>query len=353
MRCIPTLAASVLLALPAAAQQCGNSFVEGFDGFSNVGAWGWTGTFQASLSTGGNPAWHVRSQIVATPLPVLGTQDRGSYFAGDWRARGVTSIGVDFHAFLADAAQCGRPLTLRLSSDAGTPGVPADDRSVLFSSLDPVPCPGSGWRSYAVDVPSQATLLPPGWKVERAGGLLPAQVWDALVQDVTQVQWLIGDPALAYPTTKWQLGADNARIAFLGGPTSFCIAQPNSAGCSPAMLWKGVPSVSQPLQFLVRAFQIVPQVPGLCFYGYGATELPVLGGTLCVTPPIRRTPAQPSGGSAGCTGSFTVDFNVWIQSGIDPGLVAGATAYAQYWSRDPASATGSSLTNAVRFTICP
>ena len=43
------------LAAPAAAQQCGTAFVEPFDDFSNAGAWGWSGTFQASLSTASPP----------------------------------------------------------------------------------------------------------------------------------------------------------------------------------------------------------------------------------------------------------------------------------------------------------
>lgn len=353
MRSIPILAASAFLALPTAAQQCGSSFVEGFDGFSNVGAWGWSGTFQASLSTGGNPSWHVRSQVVSTDLPGLRTQDPASYFVGDWRARGVTSVGVDLFAFHLDPTQCGRPVTLRLYSDAGTPTTTADDRSVVFVSSDPIPCKDASWHSYAVDVPAQSSVLPPGWSVERSGGLPLTQVWGAVVQDVTRLQWLLGDPGLSYPTTSWQLGADNARIAFLGGPTSYCIAQPNSAGCSPAIGWKGTPSVSQPLQFLVTAAQVLDGVPGLLFYGYAPAQLPIPGGFLCITPPIRRTPAQPSGGTPGCNGSFTADFNVLIQAGTDPGLVTGATVHAQYWSRDPSAAAGSSLTNAVRFTICP
>jgi hypothetical protein len=38
-------------------------------------------------------------------------------------------------------------------------------------------------------------------------------------------------------------------------------------------------------------------------------------------------------------------FNARIASGVDPSLVAGAEIYAQYWSRDPASASHTGLSN--------
>ena len=353
MRTVQALALSLVLAVPAAAQQCGAAFLEPFNDFSNAGAWGWSGVVQASFSSGGNPQWYLRSQVLSIDLPALRTQDPASPFAGDWRARGVSSTGIDLRVFDLHPSQCGRPVTLRLLSDAGTPANPLDDRAVLYVSPDPIPCKDASWHSYAVDVPSPSMTLPPGWSVELTGGLPPAQVWDAVVRSVTGVQWLLGDPGQAYPTTTWTLGADNPRLAFHGGPTTYCIAQPNSAGCSPAILWSGTPSASQPVPFLVRAFQITPQVLGLAFYGYAANQSPFLGGTLCVAPPIRRTSLQPSGGSTTCSGTFGADFNVLIQSGADPALVAGATVHAQYWSRDPGTATGSNLSNALRFTICP
>ena len=98
---------------------------------------------------------------------------------------------------------------------------------------------------------------------------------------------------------------------------------------------------------------------GLFFYGFGQAAVPFLGGTLCVQPPLRRTPVQNSGGngppSDDCSGTYAFDFNALIQGGGDPGLVAGADVYAQYWGRDPADTTGfgSSLTDAISFTIAP
>ena len=72
---------------------------------------------------------------------------------------------------------------------------------------------------------------------------------------------------------------------------------------------------------------------------------------------MNRTPGQFSGGSASgtdCTGTFSFDFNAWIQTGNDPLIaVAGQQVDAQYWSRDNAASFGSSLTDAVQFAVCP
>jgi hypothetical protein len=93
---------------------------------------------------------------------------------------------------------------------------------------------------------------------------------------------------------------------------------------------------------------------GTFFYGTGGSaSIPFQGGFLCVLGGIKRTPVQNSGGATPCGGTFALDFNAWIASGADPALVSGATVYGQYWSRDPMDAFGTSLTNAIQFSICP
>jgi hypothetical protein len=72
--------------------------------------------------------------------------------------------------------------------------------------------------------------------------------------------------------------------------------------------------------------------------------------------PVVRTLVQSSGGATSgndCSGTFSFDFNARIQSGIDPSLVTGREVFAQYWSRDPASPSTTSLSNALRFVINP
>jgi hypothetical protein len=71
--------------------------------------------------------------------------------------------------------------------------------------------------------------------------------------------------------------------------------------------------------------------------------------------PTIRTPIQSSGGSAlpanDCSGAYSLAFNAYIQSGVDPLLVAGQEVDGQFWSRDAASASTTGLTNAIRFVI--
>jgi hypothetical protein len=68
-----------------------------------------------------------------------------------------------------------------------------------------------------------------------------------------------------------------------------------------------------------------------------------------------RTMLQNSGGTPPCGGSFQMDFNAYIASGKDPGLVAGQQVWVQTWSRDPGFAppNNTSLSDAVTFTLCP
>jgi hypothetical protein len=138
---------------------------------------------------------------------------------------------------------------------------------------------------------------------------------------------------------------------------SYCTSKPNSLGCLPGIGWSGAASASNPNPFLVTCDEVLGYVYGLAFYGPSMNAAPFLGGTLCVGAPITRTPLQHSGGNfppgADCSGSFAHDMNATIQSGSDPALVAGAHAFAQYWSRDPADAHTVSLSDALEFVIAP
>jgi hypothetical protein len=139
-------------------------------------------------------------------------------------------------------------------------------------------------------------------------------------------------------------------------PAVYCTAKINSLGCSPAIGSSGSPSASSALPFLIGASNFVNQKSGLLFYSHAPIATAFQGGTLCVGSPTVRTPIQGSGGSASgadCTGTYSLDFNARIHSAVDASLVAGAQVFAQYWSRDPSSASQTSLSNAVRFVINP
>lgn len=140
------------------------------------------------------------------------------------------------------------------------------------------------------------------------------------------------------------------------GPVTYCTAKINSQGCTPAISWSGAPSASSGTPFTIQTSLVINNKPGILFYGIsGAAGVPFQGGTLCATPPITRTPGQSSGGNPppdDCSGSLSIDFNAWVQSGIDPLLGAGVRVNAQHWYRDPTATFGSGLGNALEFTIC-
>ena len=62
-----------------------------------------------------------------------------------------------------------------------------------------------------------------------------------------------------------------------------------------------------------------------------------------MAPPLRRTFPLATGGVTpqfDCTGYSVLDFNAWIQSGIDPGLTVGRDVWLQVWTGDRAAAMG-------------
>jgi hypothetical protein len=139
-------------------------------------------------------------------------------------------------------------------------------------------------------------------------------------------------------------------------PAVFCVGKVNSLGCTPFVSFSGLPSASSGASFLITSNNVINQKNGLMFYGRSPAATPFQGGTKCVADPVQRTASQNSGGSvsgADCSGTFVVDFNALVASGVDPSLVAGVKLYAQYWSRDPASPSTTSLSNAVQFVINP
>ncbi len=164
-----------------------------------------------------------------------------------------------------------------------------------------------------------------------------------------------GGPALAEDGTLVMCDLNAVRAWRQSGvPQTYCTSQGNSLGCTPPIYTLGLPSATAGPGFAVLSSLAVTNTNGILFYSKtGPASVPFMGGFLCVAPPTVRTPLQNSGGGGPCDGFFALDFNVWIATGLDPGLVAGAPVWAQYWSRDPASASATNLTNAVQFVIGP
>ncbi|MCK6445399.1 MAG: VCBS repeat-containing protein [Planctomycetes bacterium] len=144
-----------------------------------------------------------------------------------------------------------------------------------------------------------------------------------------------------------------------GSIQTYCTGKTNSLGCVPIIGTLGAPSASAASGFSLREFHVLNNKSGLFFYSVtGKQAVAFQGGTLCVKLPIKRTPVQNSGGNPppnDCSGSYTLDFNAWIAGGTDPNLAASVEVFGQFWSRDAGFAppNNTSLSSAVRFTICP
>ena len=139
-------------------------------------------------------------------------------------------------------------------------------------------------------------------------------------------------------------------------PVPYCTPKVNSQGCTPALSTTGVPSASGAGTLRVLADQVLSQQPGVLIWSLTAASTPFAGGTLCVAPPVIRTPAQFAGGSPpplDCTGAYSYQFTPAYLAANN--LVPGTQVHAQYWSRDPgfSGSNAFGLTSAVAFTVCP
>jgi hypothetical protein len=219
-----TLLALLLLPTVSFAQQ---SLVVGFDEGKNIGRWSFFGDpanpIEVIERTGGNPGPWLHSTCSGLAcLDTFAPQFRTmlgvrSVFTGNYRLKGVTSLGIDTEILGPSFVSTGsRPLTLVLFDDNGTPNEFGDDSAVYLKGPN-IPELGAGWQSYSYPVPSQATGLPAGWGIFQGQGT-PDQVWNKVINGVDQVTFMYGDPELFYIFQQWEIGVDNVRITRVGVP---------------------------------------------------------------------------------------------------------------------------------------
>ena len=140
--------------------------------------------------------------------------------------------------------------------------------------------------------------------------------------------------------------------------TTYCTAKSGLACGLPAITTFGQPDPTASSGFFIFAGPAGVNKSGLLMYGNtGRNNVPFNGGTLCVAPPIRRTITVNSGGFTSCDGEFSIDMNAFAAGALGGNpqsflVTAGNTIRAQWWGRDTV-ATGSFLSNALEWNVCP
>lgn len=125
-------------------------------------------------------------------------------------------------------------------------------------------------------------------------------------------------------------------------------------GCLTQLDSDEIASASSRLPMMITGSLFPNNQNGLFFYGTELGSNPI-STSFCVGGGLRRMLVQSTGGTPGptidCSGQPSVDFNAWIQSGIDPGLQPGTSVFMQFWFRDAFSPAGFSFSDTLTFVI--
>jgi hypothetical protein len=126
-------------------------------------------------------------------------------------------------------------------------------------------------------------------------------------------------------------------------PSTYCTGKVTSVGLVPDVSFTGSNSLAIG-NLAIECRDAVPNKPGIYFYGdNGAAAIPFQGGTLCISPPIQRSPG------------FVFDiFGYTSQSLPFSVFEVGITRRYQFWFRDPQNPDGTAvgLSNAGQVTFC-
>lgn len=213
---IRVFAAAIAAAAMAATASYATTFTtttETFNGTLDQATWR-MGSMDTILGIGGDPGNYLRNPSLDAAEPSIVALPTATAFLGDYRAKGVTSVGVDIEVLGVFYSQ-GRPVSLDLYSDMGTPDDTSDDCDVVYVGGKNVPPTGTGWKSFDFMVKSDSTKLPPGWQTWGVCGNLPADdAWNLAITNVDRVSFLFGEPGYFYFFQVWDLGVDNPRISF-------------------------------------------------------------------------------------------------------------------------------------------
>jgi hypothetical protein len=341
--------ALILTALAPAtlAQVVETTLAESFEDGSNQGGWRWFSSNGPPLlfEIGGNPGAYLTATQYTSPGASIRTTEAGSPFTGDWRAAGMTSIGVDFASFLLQE-DIGNPefdayrFTVFIGNDAGTPGNFWDDTSYYFKTDEFLPLVGEGWLSYDIAMPSQADAVPAGWQHYVWPPEPEPMSWPELMSDVSYTWLMYNDPNGFYIFANWILGADNVRVTTISG-NAFVDLGSGLAGTYGEPVLAASSLFVEGADITVDLSNMLENAPLFLAVGFSAVNLPLHGGTLV---PDVSSLGLLLGLGTGPSGALQ------LVADTPPGVPSGLELYVQGWVKDPGGVSGFAATNAVQAT---
>jgi hypothetical protein len=310
-----------VLALCAASTSA-QIIVDDFSGGANQGGWTY-GPPDVVEPVGGNPGGWLHQPLVDTFAPQLRTTG-ASGFLGDWRGQGVNGFSFDLIS-VAVQFPFEREATLMLTRGATT---------VYRLGTEFVPQPGTGWKSFNIDVPSESTTLPAGWTLQGGGNGNAA--WNTVIADVTEVRIFYGNPEFFFIFDQWNVGADNLT---LDAGVSPWVDLGNGLGGT-----HGVPllELSGPLTggsvVDVSLTNALENRTAFFVLGFSLLNAPLKGGIL--VPALDVLVPVPTDGAGSVAFAF-----IW-----PAGVPAGTTSWYQSWISDAAGPVGFAASNGVSGT---
>ncbi len=219
MRSATVWAAALLLTVGSHA--AADTFVEDFEGGANQAGWAFISGGDIIETTGGNPGYWIHQPSYDTFAPILDCMwGNPTPFVGDYRAAGVTTIGIDARTDANDFGTAGFPFAILLRDTNGTPNN-VDDDDYAYFVFDQCPMAGEGWVHYDFDIPSQLTdPVPAGWSGGYSGdpeNFRPGVDWNDVIVSVDRVEFWWMHPAWMAIFQNWDVGADTISIVFEGG----------------------------------------------------------------------------------------------------------------------------------------
>ncbi len=213
---LPLIAA---LTLPAIAH--GTTFTDDFEGGTNLAGWSFIEGADVITPAGGNPGAWLHQQVYDTFGPSLEcAYANPTPFVGDYRANGVTSIGVDLQILRTDFPVGGDEafsVVLLLRNARGTPDdISDDDWAYYIGPL--IPEVGGGWQHVDFVIPSQSNdAVPAGWhggSVDDCENFRAGVTWHDVITKVDRVEFLFLHPCFFAIFQQWDVGADNVSITY-------------------------------------------------------------------------------------------------------------------------------------------